>query len=76
MAAVGSLVGLFSKNAVEKLRELFNTLFQTEDALSTELLSRLPPDLKKAVGPYLKTRGSAETPDGASPDAQVRAPSA
>ncbi len=54
MAAIGSLVGLFSKNAVEKLRELFNTLFQTRYGMSAEILDKLPPDLKSKVAEYLK----------------------
>ncbi len=59
MAAIGSLVGMFSKNAVEKLRELFNTLFQTKYGMSAEILDKLPPDLKKKVETHLKT-GKAE----------------
>ncbi len=54
MAAIGSLVGLFSKNAVEKLRELFNTLFQTRYGMRAEILDKLPPDLKKKVEEHLK----------------------
>jgi hypothetical protein len=54
MAAIGSFVGLFSKNAVEKLRELFNTLFQTKYGMSAEILDKLPPDLKKKVAEQLK----------------------
>ncbi len=30
LAAVGALVGMFSKNAIEKLRDVFNTLFSTD----------------------------------------------
>lgn len=62
MAAIGSLVGLFSKNAVEKLREVFNTLFQTKAGMSTEILASLPPDLREKVAPYLKP---ASTPSQA-----------
>ena len=42
LSATGALVGLFSKNAIEKLRELFNTLFRTQDEMNNELMNRLP----------------------------------
>ncbi|RMH65745.1 MAG: hypothetical protein D6685_05620 [Bacteroidetes bacterium] len=53
LAAIGALVGLFSKNAIEKLRELFNTLFKTQDELYRELLERLPPELRAQLAEYL-----------------------
>jgi hypothetical protein len=31
LAGLGALVGLFSKNAIEKLREVFDTLFRTKE---------------------------------------------
>ena len=60
IAAVSALVGLFSKNAVEKLRELFNTLFQTQDEMNADILDSLPDDLKKQVQPYLTTKKKAK----------------
>lgn len=42
-AGLGALVGLFSKNAIEKLREVFNTLFNTkeeEDEPSPDITDR------------------------------------
>ena len=57
LAGLGALVGLFSKNAIEKLRELFSTLFSTkkdaENDAKQSLLDRLPPDLKNKVTAHL-----------------------
>lgn len=62
LTGVGALVGLFSKEAIEKLRELFNTLFATKKSVEQSLLDRLPPDVKDKVLPYI---GSADkTPPG------------
>ncbi len=36
IAGIGALVGLFSKNAVEKLREVFSTMFSTRKASSDD----------------------------------------
>jgi hypothetical protein len=36
LAAIGALIGLFSKNAIGKLREVFNTLFRTEKEAQQE----------------------------------------
>lgn len=36
IAGIGTLVGMFSKNAIEKLREVFKTLFQTKDDLQKQ----------------------------------------
>lgn len=58
LAGLGALVGLFSKNAVDKLREIFGNLFQTEEELGRELLQRLPDDLQEKVAPYLAQSGS------------------
>jgi hypothetical protein len=51
LAGVGALVGLFSKDAIEKLREVFSTLLSTEKQAEQSVLDRLPPDLKKQVAP-------------------------
>lgn len=51
--AIGGLVGLFSKNAVEKLRELFSVLFQTRDQALVDFVKGLPPDVQKLVNPHL-----------------------
>jgi hypothetical protein len=37
LAAIGALVGLFSRNAISKLREIFRTMFRTEDGLRARL---------------------------------------
>jgi len=55
LAGLGGLVGLFSKNAIEKLREIFNVLFRTEDAMTDEIISRLPEDLAGRVRDHLKS---------------------
>jgi hypothetical protein len=54
LAGIGGLVGLFSKNAIEKLRELFNTLFSSTKSAEEAVLDRLPADLKKQIAPYVK----------------------
>lgn len=53
LAAIGGLVGLFSKNAVEKLREIFNVLFETKQQSHQELLGRLPSELREQVRPHM-----------------------
>jgi len=53
VAALGALVGLFSKNAIEKLREIFDTLFRTEADLRNDILNKLPDDLKKQVKKHM-----------------------
>jgi hypothetical protein len=50
MAGIGALVGLFSKNAIEKLRELFKVLFATRADHDQELL-RLARDLEESKKP-------------------------
>lgn len=60
LAGVGALVGLFSKEAIEKLRELFNTLFSTKKNAEQTLLNRLPPDLRKQVSPFMESSGNTE----------------
>jgi hypothetical protein len=57
LAGVGALVGLFSKNAIEKLREVFDTLFSTKKGTEQSILDRLPPDLKKQVATQLGASG-------------------
>jgi hypothetical protein len=37
LAGIGSLVGLFSKNAIDKLREIFHVIFQTEGDVRRQL---------------------------------------
>ena len=37
LAAIASLVGLFSKNAIEKLRELFHTLFASKEEVREQV---------------------------------------
>lgn len=79
LAAIGALVGLFSKNAIEKLRELFNILFKTQDEQYKELLERLPKDLREQLADYLPTdpvkaadRNVAD--DTGQPSAGIRTP--
>ena len=66
LSATGALVGLFSKNAIEKLRELFNTLFRTQDEMNRELINRLPKELRAQVSPYLEgeAKQSEQLPKG------------
>jgi hypothetical protein len=54
LGALAALVGLFSKNAVEKLRDVFGTLFTTEADVRAALLERLPKDLAEQVGKALE----------------------
>ena len=54
LGALAALVGLFSKNAVEKLRDVFGTLFTTEADVRAALLERLPKDLAEQVAKVLE----------------------
>lgn len=58
LAGLGGLVGLFSKNALDKLREVFNIFFATRSEaaqeVSADLAKRLPPDLWKQVKAHLE----------------------
>lgn len=54
IAGMAALVGLFSKPAIDKLREVFNVLFRTEGERDTSLLARLPDELRDQVRPYLQ----------------------
>jgi hypothetical protein len=56
LAGLGGLVGLFSKNAIEKLRELFNVLFKTQADMTDELLKRIPGELAEQVRSHLKPK--------------------
>ena len=49
LGGLAALVGLFSKNAVEKLRDVFGTLFTSEADVQAGLLEKLPGDLAKQV---------------------------
>ena len=53
LIGIGALVGLFSKEAIEKLRELFNTLFSTKKNVEKSLLDRMPAELREKVQAYL-----------------------
>lgn len=55
LAGFGALVGLFSKNALEKLRELFNTLFATQRDFAAEVKGRVPSDVWAKIAPYFPT---------------------
>ena len=58
LTGIGALVGLFSNEAIKKLRELFNTLFITrekvEESVEQSLLERMPPELREKMRPYLR----------------------
>lgn len=41
IAALAAMVGMFSNNAIEKLRELFHTLFQTQDRADAETAQKI-----------------------------------
>lgn len=47
VAAIAALVGMFSKNAVEKLREVFNVLFKSTADIEVEFLARVSPKMRK-----------------------------
>jgi hypothetical protein len=56
LGALAALVGLFSKNAVEKLRDVFATLFTSEADVQAGLLQKLPDDLSEQVRKALEGR--------------------
>jgi hypothetical protein len=66
LVGIGALVGLFSKEAIEKLRELFNTLFSTRKNVEESLLDRMPPELREKVRAYL---GGAHKSNGGNTNA-------
>ncbi len=47
LAGVGGLVGLFSKQAIEKLQDVFDTLFSSKKGPEQAASSQAPPDQKK-----------------------------
>ena len=59
LTGIGALVGLFSKEAIEKLRELFNTLFSTRRSVEESFVARLPSQLQADVRHYLGGRSNA-----------------
>lgn len=61
LAGIGGLIGLFSKNAIEKLREIFNVLFATQEDRDQSLYDRLPKDLQAQIAPYLPRPPRAES---------------
>lgn len=75
LAGIGSLVGMFSKNAVEKLREVFHTLFSTnadarhgaERNLLARLQGALPADVwqqvQGALQPQKPENGEEKPPE-------------
>ncbi|HSB71279.1 MAG TPA: hypothetical protein VLT62_18280 [Candidatus Methylomirabilis sp.] len=52
LAGIGALVGLFSRNAVEKLREFFQGIFRTEQEMAQKLMDSLPKELREQVMPH------------------------
>jgi|SRR6056297_40904 len=62
LAGVSALVGLFSRQAIEKLRELFHVIFVTQGSIpssvrrkaESDLIDRLPPELRDQIGLHLK----------------------
>ena len=76
LAGLGSLVGMFSKNAVEKLREVFHTLFSTNaDArhdVRRELMGRLradlPPEMWEEAEKILKPRDDQDEEEDKPPE--------
>jgi hypothetical protein len=58
-AAIAAMVGMFSKQATDKLRELFDTLFKTDsDAGRGDKLTSPQPNLASFEPPTVVTRGS------------------
>jgi hypothetical protein len=66
LIGIGALVGMFSKEAIEKLRELFNTVFSTRKSVEESLLERMPPELREKVRTYL---GSTSKPNAGNTNA-------
>lgn len=68
LAGLGGLVGLFSKNALEKLREVFNIFFATRGQVagevSADLAKSLPPELWQQVKPHLQPGEAGKGGDG------------
>lgn len=68
LAGLGGLVGLFSKNALEKLREVFNIFFATHGQVAGEvtadLAKRLPPELWQQVQEHLQPSEGGDGDDG------------
>ena len=62
IAGISALVGLFSRQAIEKLREIFHVIFVTQGKVPTqvkekvlnEFVSKLPNDLRKSVQDQLR----------------------
>jgi hypothetical protein len=80
LAGLGGLVGLFSKNALEKLREVFDIFFATRIQVAREasgdLVKRLPPELRERVQPYLASGGAGEGDgEGSADDEEEKPPS-
>ena len=79
LAGLGGLVGLFSKNALEKLREVFDIFFATRGQLAQEvsgdLVKRLPPELRERVQPFLAPAGAGDGGgEGSSEDEEEEKP--
>ena len=64
LAGVSALVGLFSRQAIQKLREIFHVLFVTQGNIPTpvrrkaesDLLNALPDDLRSKVKEHMKLK--------------------
>ena len=54
LAGIGALVGLFSKHAIDKLREVFQSLFRTDRQMAQKLVDSLPEDLQAEVRKHWK----------------------
>lgn len=52
LSGIGALVGMFSRNAIEKLREFFHGIFRTEKDMAQKLVDSLPKDLQEQVKPH------------------------
>jgi hypothetical protein len=78
LAGLGGLVGLFSKNALEKLREVFDIFFATRGQMAQEvsgdLVKRLPPELRERVQPYLAPGGPGDGGGEGSADEEEEKP--
>jgi len=78
LAGLGGLVGLFSKNALEKLREVFDIFFATRLQAAREasaaLVNRLPPELRRQVQPFLAPAGGDDGGDEGPADEEEENP--
>jgi len=60
VAGLGALVGMFSKQAIEKLREVFNTMFKTDVPVDKEILAAAKVAAAEAIKEREKKKEDAQ----------------